>query len=108
MTGKEVWKRIDEKKGDMSVKELSELTGIKYQLLKDQRSRDIIPKAVDLASIARALNTTMDYVMTGRNFRSAFLEYIPYLEKASDGDLSAIRKILGMPEKILNSGKIIV
>lgn len=92
----------------MTVRELSDQTGIKYQLLKDQRSRNVIPKAIDLVSIAKALGTTVDYIMTGRSFRSPFLEFIPFLEKASDGDLSAIRKILGMSEKNLNSGKMIV
>ena len=71
-------------------------------------ARRSYPRSDNLCDMSRVLGVSMDYLFTGRNSDSAYSEYLPYLEKASDGDLSAIRKILGMPEKILNSGKIIV
>ena len=73
------------------------------------KARRTFPRSDNLCDMAKNLGVSMDYLFTGNNAATnAYSEYLPSLEKASDGDLSAIRKILEMPEKILNSGKIIV
>ena len=72
-------------------------------------ARKSYPRSDNLYDMSKVLGVSMDYLFTGESTpASAYAAYLPYLEKASDGDLTAIRKILGMPEKILNSGKIIV
>ncbi len=57
------WKRIDEIKGSMSIKDISELSGIPYGTLKNQRSRNIVPKMEDVFAISETLNVSMDTLM---------------------------------------------
>ena len=60
-----IWNRIDSIRGGMSLNELAEKVGIKYQRIKEQRSSGRIPSADDIYRIAKGLNTTMEYLYAG-------------------------------------------
>lgn len=62
-TGFYFWKRIDEIKGSVSIKDISELSGIPYGTLKNQRSRNIVPKMEDVFAISKVLDVSMDTLM---------------------------------------------
>lgn len=61
----QIWNRVDLLKGDLSLSDLAEKVGIKYQRMKEQRSSGRIPSADDIYRIARGLNTTMEYLYAG-------------------------------------------
>lgn len=66
-TGFYFWKRIDEIKGSMSIKDISELSMIPYGTLKNQRSRNIIPKMEDVFTISKVLDVSMDTLMPNKD-----------------------------------------
>ena len=61
----QIWNRIDLLKGDISLNSLADKIGIKYQRMKEQRSSGRVPSADDLYRIAKALNSTMEYIYAG-------------------------------------------
>lgn len=50
---------------NLTQKELSALTGINLGTLKNQICRNVIPDAVEAVKIAQALNTTVEFLVTG-------------------------------------------
>lgn len=52
---------------NLTQKELSAITGINLGTLKNQICRNVIPDAKEAVKIARALNTTVEYLVTGKN-----------------------------------------
>lgn len=90
-----LWKRVDAlKKG--SLKELSQQTGIDCQKFKNQRTGNIIPKADDLYKIARALNTSMEYLLSGEQQKiyDARVTAIADWLSEDEGRISAMEKII--------------
>lgn len=66
------WKRVDSersKKGIETVKHLAILAGIKPQRMNDQRSDLTFPKLLDSFSIAKILDTTVEYLITGEHLK---------------------------------------
>lgn len=61
----DVWKRIDELRGDMSVRALSEKAGIPERSLQTTRYQETLPKLQMLYPLAQALGTTVEYLYTG-------------------------------------------
>ena len=61
----QIWNRIDLLKGDISLNSLADKIGVKYQRMKEQRSSGRVPSADDLYRIAKALNSTMEYIYAG-------------------------------------------
>lgn len=59
------WNRVDKLKGDIKLTKIAEDTGINYQTLRNQRSENRFPKNDDITRIAKYLNTTEEYLMTG-------------------------------------------
>ena len=60
------WQRVDELLCGMSLKQLADKTGLSYATIKDMRTRSRYPRQEASIKIASALNTTTDYLMTGR------------------------------------------
>ena len=60
------WNRVDDMRGDMSLKELAERAGINYLTMKGMRSSCRYPKENAIMQIAEVLNTTPDILLSGK------------------------------------------
>ena len=69
------WKRIDGLR-EHSLIEIAENTGIDYNLIKTQRSKNRLPKTLEAIAIARVVNSTVEWLVTG--------EEAPLLDKTLD------------------------
>lgn len=69
---------------NLTQKELSAKTGINLGTLKNQICREVIPDAVEAVAIAKALNTTVEYLVTGENNNQAAQELIELKAKLAD------------------------
>lgn len=63
----DLWARIDGVRGNSRLLDIAKATGIKYQRIKEQRSSNRIPSAEDLFKIAKMLNVSMEYLLTGES-----------------------------------------
>lgn len=61
----EFWQRVKFliKENNTKQEWLAEKTGIKYQTLRSMISKNTFPKADDAVKIAKALNTTVEYLV---------------------------------------------
>ena len=64
--GFEFWKRVDELRGIHTIAELANAMDMKEQSVKNLRSENRYPKKLAIEALARYLNTTVDYLMTGK------------------------------------------
>ena len=69
---------------NLTQKELSAKTGINLGTLKNQICREVIPDAVEAVAIAKALNTTVEYLVTGENNNKAAQELNELKAKLAD------------------------
>ena len=69
---------------NLTQKELSAKTGINLGTLKNQICREVIPDAVEAVAIAKALNTTVEYLVTGENDNAAARELTELKAKLAD------------------------
>lgn len=69
---------------NLTQKELSALTGINLGTLKNQICRNVIPDAVSAVKIAQALNTTVEYLVTGIDENKAQKELTELKAKLAD------------------------
>ena len=65
-SGEELWKRIDELRGTMSIRELSEKAGLLERSVQTTRCVKTMPKMSMLYPMAKVLHTTMDYLYSGK------------------------------------------
>lgn len=93
------WQRVDVARGDNTLDVLAKEMGLKRGSLLDLRSDGRLPKTEALLNLSRFLNLSMEYLLTGESSYRDLEEFLPFLAKATDGDLTSIRKILGMPSK---------
>ncbi len=63
------WKRVDELRNGKTVKKICEDLGLKYTRIRDNRSEERYPNRDDMVAIAKYLETTVDYLMTGIHIR---------------------------------------
>ena len=63
----DLWKRVDELRGKMSIRELAEKTGLGEGTLQTTRVMKSVPKTSTLYPIAKALNTSMEYLYAGKD-----------------------------------------
>lgn len=68
----------------LSQKELSARTGINLGTLKNQICRNVIPDAVSAVKIAKVLNTTVEYLVTGKDENAAAKELTELKAKLAD------------------------
>ena len=61
------WERVDKIRNqkEITLEQLAATIGIKHQSIRDQRSKDLIPKSETLYRISKALDTPMEYLLTG-------------------------------------------
>ena len=78
LDGFEFWKLIDRLNPYKTVSELAEGAGINYHNIKQQRTDCRIPKAEDLYKLSKALNCSMEYLITGKedNTTSPEIEFV--------------------------------
>lgn len=69
---------------NLTQKELSALTGINLGTLKNQICRNVIPEAVEAVKIAQALNTTVEFLVTGIDDNKAAKELTELKAKLAD------------------------
>lgn len=64
---RDFWRRFDEKRGELDLKEIVEKAGLSYTTLRNQRSgrNYTIPKTAQAAKLASLVNTTVEYLVTG-------------------------------------------
>ena len=96
MDGKEFWDRVDILKGNRLLTDMASKTGIKYQHIRHLRSELRYPKADEIASIADFLNSTCDFLITGKTKGSLLSIESQYVEQNPDAKL-LIRAIMKNP-----------
>ena len=96
---RDFWRRIDSARGDLSLSDLAEKVGIKYQRMKEQRSSGRVPSADDIYRIARGLNTTMEYLYAGEEQGIASEEARLVDE---DQDLRALVRAIARDRRLLH------
>ena len=96
MDGKEFWDRVDILKGNRLLTDMASKTGIKYQHIRHLRSELRYPKADEIASIADFLDSTCDFLITGKTKGSLFSIESQYVEQNPDAKL-LIRAIMKNP-----------
>ena len=96
MDGKEFWDRVDILKGNRLLTDMASKTGIKYQHIRHLRSELRYPKADEIASIADFLNSTCDFLITGKTKGSLLSIESQYVEQNPDARL-LIRAIMKNP-----------
>lgn len=69
---------------NLTQKELSAKTGINLGTLKNQICREVIPDAIEAVKIAKALNTTVEYLVTGEEENKAEKELTELKAKLAD------------------------
>lgn len=61
------WKRVDAARPKtMTLKHVVEEAGLNYHLVKVQRSCNRIPKAIEAAKLAAALEVSLEWLITGK------------------------------------------
>ena len=96
MDGKEFWDRVDILKGNRLLTDMASKTGIKYQHIRHLRSELRYPKADEISSIADFLDSTCDFLITGKTKGSLFSIESQYVEQNPDAKL-LIRAIMKNP-----------
>lgn len=69
---------------NLTQKELSALTDINLGTLKNQICRNVIPDAIEAVKIAKALNTTVEFLVTGTEDNQAEKELTELKAKLAD------------------------
>jgi transcriptional regulator with XRE-family HTH domain len=69
---------------NLTQKELSAKTGINLGTLKNQICREVIPDAVEAVAIAKALKTTVEFLVTGKDENAAAQELTELKAKLAD------------------------
>lgn len=107
----EFWKRIDNLNDGKTLTSLAKKAEISYRNIKEQRSLNRLPKLEDAYKLAQTLSTTIEFLLTGDTFfqpqfNTQILAIANACKTASEGDLNAIEKILGICPKKEASSKI--
>ena len=71
---RQFWVRVDNLISNISLKEIASTANINYNSLRNKRSGKIaiLPNLQDSYAIARALNTSIEFLLTGENFQEVF------------------------------------
>ena len=96
------WQRVDAGNRKATLLDLCKSVGLDYNRVKHNRSDCRVPKADDLLLLAKALNTSIEFLLTGMDP----WRYPPRIEAiisrcliAPDDDLRLVEKVLGIEEK---------
>ncbi|MCL2210219.1 MAG: hypothetical protein FWC03_11750 [Treponema sp.] len=100
MEAKAIWKnvRAEIKRNKTTQKKLvTHLEGISYENLQQQIHHDRLPDAVEIFQIARALNTTVEFLITGKDIGEFSREERTVIEKykiLSDSNKNSVRLLI--------------
>ena len=98
MSNETFWSRVDRLNPYKTLAKLIASTGLDYGLIKHQKMDNRIPKTMDALKLASALNTTVEYLVTGEHYKiyPARIERIinNILYHANEEDLLLIERIL--------------
>lgn len=99
---KDFWDRVDKCNPYPTLMELAEHTGCTYTKFRQQRVKQILPKAEDVLSISRELLVTTDFLLTGMKYATIYKPRIEEIAKrcqfyATETDLAMIERILRIP-----------
>ncbi len=98
--GYRFWIRVDELRAAIPCQliDMATMACIDYTRIKNQRSANRLPKLEDAYHIARVLNCSIMYLLTGItencNVPEKIQPFIHALNKASDEDLELVRRVL--------------
>lgn len=100
----EFWKRVDNLNNGKTLTSLAKEADISYRNVKEQRSLNRLPKLEDAYKLSQTLSTTIEFLLTGDSFfhpqfNKRILDIASACKTASEGDLNAIEKILGIGPK---------
>ena len=91
------WKNVREELGYhlITQKELAEKIGISYNTLQSWITKDRLPDVEQALKISKQLNTSIEYLVTGKNedrkgLKSSLQDMIPKLNHLSDENLELI------------------
>ena len=68
----------------LTQKELAEKTGISVNTIRGWFSKDLVPDVFNAVKVAKALNTTVEYLVTGENINTAEKELTELKAKLAD------------------------
>lgn len=88
----ELWRRVDELRGRMTIRELAERSGVSEPSLQTTRAVKSQPKIQMLYPIAKVLGTTMEYLYNGE--REDWEDSAVFRKIASSQDLFDIASAL--------------
>lgn len=97
------WKNVDHIRGEISLVQLANECQLNYKVIKNQRSSDKLPTLLNAYAIAKYLNVSIEYLLTGKETSSGKLlsERVLFIAKAcetaSDLELAMVEKILDIP-----------
>lgn len=84
------WCRVDELREKRELREIAATSGLKYKSILVQRSNSTYPKAMDLVALANVLETTVDYLLTGKRAKNSFMYELFKAYKKADGNSRTI------------------
>ena len=76
------WTRVDELRGNTTLTKMCGDLGMKYTRVRDNRSDSRFPSQEDIIAMAKYLNTSLDYLITGNSNSkiSDFCEEAQYVQ----------------------------
>ena len=96
------WKRIDLLRKDSAINTLDQLAvvaGMKGQRIREQRSKQTLPKAINILAMAKAFGVSMEYLLIGessdyhqKNYSKRIEAIAEKLCNVSETDLSLIER----------------
>lgn len=109
---RELWNRVDELRGKMSIRELAERSNVSEATLQTTRSLGTQPKLQLLYPLAQALGTTVEYLYTGKSndsypdnevFRKISSSQLLFdittkLAEATPEEVEMVRRVLEIPK----------
>ena len=101
---KKFWERVYELKGDKTLQELCDHTGLSKATLASTKSRNKLPNLADADKIAKYLNTTIDYLLNGETdqFTPLEREFIGKFRDSPRNIKTLIEQVVGSTININN------
>ena len=66
------WKNVDAVSSGITLISLASKANLNYRTIKNQRSSNRMPSLSDAYALAKALNTSIEFLLTGENFQEVF------------------------------------
>lgn len=99
------WERIDLLRKNSAIDTLDKLAvvaGMKGQRIREQRSKQTLPKAVNILAMAKAFNVSVEYLLIGELSKSQKKAYPKRIENISDRLCQLSEQNLLLIENMIN------